>query len=75
MVEITTTEQNKEKKKNKRNEDSLRDIWDNTKCNNIIFKITVHDQDTDTDEAHLSILIFPVLFYSDVFGNYIPPHK
>ena len=34
MVEITTTEQNKEKRM-KRNEDSLRDLWDNIKCTNI----------------------------------------
>ena len=34
MVEFTTTEQNKEKRI-KRNEDSLRDLWDNIKRNNI----------------------------------------
>ena len=34
MVEITAAEQNKEKRM-KRNEDSLRDHWDNIKCNNI----------------------------------------
>ena len=34
MVEITATEQNKEKRM-KRNEDSLRDLWDNIKCTNI----------------------------------------
>ena len=34
IVEITTTEQNKEKRM-KRIEDSLRDIWDNIKCTNI----------------------------------------
>ena len=33
IVEITTTEQNKEKRM-KRIEDSLRDLWDNIKCNN-----------------------------------------
>ena len=33
MVEITATEQNIEKRI--RNEDSLRDLWDNIKCNNI----------------------------------------
>ena len=33
MVEFTAVEQNKEKRM-KRNEDSLRDIWDNIKCNN-----------------------------------------
>ena len=34
MVEITAAEQNKEKRM-KRNEDSLRDLWDNIKHNNI----------------------------------------
>jgi len=34
MVEITATEQNIEKRM-KRNEDSLRDFWDNIKCTNI----------------------------------------
>ena len=33
-VEFTAVEQNKEKRM-KRNEDSLRDLWDNIKCNNI----------------------------------------
>ena len=33
-MEITTTEQNKEKRM-KRIEDSLRDLWDNIKCTNI----------------------------------------
>ena len=34
MVEITTAEQNKQKRM-KRIEDSLRDLWDNIKCTNI----------------------------------------
>ena len=34
MVEITDLEQNKEKR-TKRNEDSLRDLWDNMKSTNI----------------------------------------
>ena len=34
IVEITTAEQNKEKRM-KTNKDSLRDIWDNIKCTNI----------------------------------------
>ena len=34
MVEFTATEQNEEKRK-KRNENSLRDLWDNIKRNNI----------------------------------------
>ena len=37
MVEFTATEQNKEKRM-KRNEDSLRDLWDNIKRNNIHIK-------------------------------------
>ena len=34
MAEFTAAEQNKEKRM-KRNEDSLRDLWDNVKCTNI----------------------------------------
>ena len=34
ILEITTTEQRKEKRM-KRIEDSLRDLWDNIKCTNI----------------------------------------
>ena len=34
MVEFTAAEQNKEKRM-KRNEDNLRDLWDNVKRNNI----------------------------------------
>ena len=34
MVEITSREQNKEERM-KRIEDSLSDLWDNTKCTNI----------------------------------------
>ena len=34
MVEITATERNIEKRM-ERNEDSLRDLWDNIKCNNM----------------------------------------
>ena len=34
MAKVTVTEQNIEKRM-KRNEDSLRDLWDNLKCTNI----------------------------------------
>ena len=34
MMDITATEQNIEKK-NEKNEDSLRDLWDNIKCTNM----------------------------------------
>ena len=35
MVEINEAERKKEKKRIKRNEDKLRDLWDNVKCPNI----------------------------------------
>ena len=35
LMEITATEQNKEKKKMKRNQNSLRNNWDNIKHTNI----------------------------------------
>ena len=35
MVEITAEQQNKVKKRMKRTDDSLRDLWDNIKCTNI----------------------------------------
>ena len=35
MMEITSEEQNKVKKRMKRTEDCLRDLWDNIKCTNI----------------------------------------
>ena len=35
MVEINEAERKKEKKRIKRNEDNLRDFWNNVKCPNI----------------------------------------
>ena len=35
MVKITAAKQNIEKRMKKKNEDSLRDLWDNIKCTNI----------------------------------------
>ena len=35
MVETITSEQNIEKRKKRKNEDSLRDLWDNIKHTNI----------------------------------------
>lgn len=34
-MEITAAEQNKEKRWKKKNEDHLRDLWDNVKCTNV----------------------------------------
>ena len=50
IVEITTTEQNKEKRK-KRIEDSLRDFWDNTECTNIrIIGVPEEEQKKGTEK-------------------------
>ena len=47
MVEITAAEQNKEKRM-KRNEDSLRDLWDNIKCTNIRI---IHNPEEEKEKA------------------------
>ena len=56
MVEITVVEQNKEKRM-KINEDSLRDLWDNIKCNNICIIVVpeggereLYSKDLDVNE-------------------------
>ena len=46
MVEFTAVEQNKEKRM-KRNEDSLRDLWDNIKCNNIRISEVPEGEETE----------------------------
>ena len=45
MVEINEAERKKEKKNIKRNEDNLRDPWDNVKCSNIrIIEVSEEDK-------------------------------
>ena len=46
MVEITAAEQNKEKRM-KRNEDSLRDLWDNIKHTNILSMEVLEGEDRE----------------------------
>ena len=46
-VEITATEQNMEKKNEKKNEDSLRDLWDNIECTNIHIKGVLAGEETE----------------------------
>ena len=56
MVEINEAERKKEKKKKriKRNEDKLRDLWDNGKCPNI--RIRGVPEEEDTKKGHEKIL-------------------
>ena len=49
MMEITSEEQNKVERL-KRNEDSLRDLWDNIKCTNIW--ITVVPEEEEKKKAY-----------------------
>ena len=45
VVKINATEQRKEKKYSmKKNEDSLRDLWDNTKCTNICVTVVPEEE-------------------------------
>ena len=44
MLEITEAEQKKELKK-KKNEDSLRDLWDNIKCTNLRVMVVPEEED------------------------------
>ena len=46
MVEFTATEQDKEKRM-KRNEDSLRDLWDNIKCTNIHIRVVPEGEERE----------------------------
>ena len=57
IVEITTTEQNKEKRM-KRIEDSLRDLWVNIKCTNIqIIGVTEEETKKGTEKIFEEIIV------------------
>ena len=64
IVEITTTEQNKEKRM-KRIEDNLRDLWDNINCTNIrIIRVPEEDEKNKGSEKIFEEIIvenFPKL--------------
>ena len=53
MVEINEAERKKEKR-NKRNEDNLRDLWDNVKCTNI--QIIGVPEEEDKKKGHEKLL-------------------
>ena len=56
MVEVSVTEQNTEKQM-KRNEDSLRDLWDNIKCTNIsIIGITEEEREKGPEKISEEIV-------------------
>ena len=56
-MEITTTEQNKEKRI-KRIEDRLRDLWDNIKCTNIqILGVPEEEKKKGTEKIFEEIIV------------------
>ena len=55
MVEITVKEQNIEKRM-KRNEDSLRDLWDNIKCTNIRIRGVLEEEKEKGPEKYFCFL-------------------
>ena len=56
MVEITAREQNTGKRM-KRNEDSLRDLWDNIKCTNIcIIGVQEDERETGPEEIFEEVI-------------------
>ena len=57
MVEINETERKKEKRI-KRNEDNLRDLWDNVKCPDIrIIRVSEEDKKKDHEKILEEIIV------------------
>ena len=54
MVEINEAEWGKKKKKTKRNEENLRDLWNNVKCHNI--RIIRAPEEEDKNKVQEKIL-------------------
>ena len=55
MVKITAAKQNIEKRM-KRNEDSLRDLWDNIKCTNIHIIGVLEGEERERERTQENIL-------------------
>ena len=56
MVELTATQQNKEKII-RRFEDSLRDLWDNVKCTNIQIIRVSRDEEKENKKKHEEVIV------------------
>ena len=57
-MEITTAEQNTERKKMKRLEDSLRELWDNIKCTNIrIIGVPEEEKKKGTEKIFEEVIV------------------
>ena len=54
VEEINDAEHKKEKKRMKRNEDSLRDFWDNIKCANTSIMGVPEDEERDKGSENIS---------------------
>ena len=57
MVEINETERKKEKKIIRRNEDNLRDFWDNVKCPNVRIIGVPEDKKRDHEKIFEQIIV------------------
>ena len=56
MVELTATQQNKEKII-RRFEDSLRDLWDNVKCTNIQIIRVSREEEKENKKKHEEVIV------------------
>ena len=63
MAEITSEEQNKEKR-TKRNKDRCRDLWENTKCTNIWIIGVLEEQQKKGSEKIFEDFIFEEKIWS-----------
>ena len=55
MVEITAMEQDKEKRNKKKNEEGLRDLWENIKHINIHIIVTAKGEEREREKTQKSI--------------------
>ena len=70
MVAITSEEQNKVKRM-KRSEDSLRDLWDNIKCNNIrVIEIPEEEEKKNRYEKKIFFSVLFIYFYFTILYWY-----